>query len=357
MTPCRHFGECGGCTLQHLSPDDYRAAKRQTVSNALLQSGLGDVTVLAPQVMADRSRRRAVFKLSKSGGEVMVGFHAGRSHSIVDMRECLVLTPALFDLNAHLRGALTPILNDGEKADLYATETATGLDLSFHSPRKLNPALTGQIAKAFASAPVARILFNDQTVLEQQKPQIKLGSATVTLPPQAFLQATAEGEAALQARVLALTEGAKTVADLFAGLGTFTLPLAARARVHAVEQNGPALEALATAARGAQGLKPITTEKRDLFKSPLTPLELAAFDAVVLDPPRAGALAQIKALGASKVTRIAYVSCDAGSFARDARILADAGFVPGPVAPIDQFLFSLHIELVAGFTRKKGGRS
>src|SRR6202012_983964 len=134
------------------------------------------------------------------------------------------------------------------------------------------------------------------------------------------------------------------------------LPLAKRAKVHAVEQDGVALAALAEAARKAKGLKPVTTEKRDLFKTPLTPLELAGFDAVVLDPPRAGAEAQARALAASKVGRIAYVSCDAGSFARDARILADAGFVPGPVTPIDQFLFSMHIELVAGFTRKKTGR-
>ena len=173
------------------------------------------------------------------------------------------------------------------------------------------------------------------------------------MPPHAFLQASAAGEAALQARVLALTDGAKSVADLFAGLGTFTLPLARQAKVHAVEQNGTALQALAAAARATQGLKPVTTEKRDLFKRPLTPLELKAFDAVVLDPPRAGAEAQIRALAASGAGRIVYVSCDAASFARDARILADAGFVPGPVTPIDQFLFSAHIELVAGFSRKK----
>jgi 23S rRNA (uracil1939-C5)-methyltransferase len=199
-------------------------------------------------------------------------------------------------------------------------------------------------------------MVNDQIALEQQKPSIALGAALVALPPRAFLQATAQGEAALQARVLALTEGAKNIADLFAGLGTFTLKLAARARVHAVEQDGAALAALAAAARATQGLKPVTIEKRDLFKSPLTPLELNAFDAVVLDPPRAGAEAQIRALAASRLGRIVYVSCDAGSFARDARMLADAGFTPGPVTPIDQFLFSAHIELVAGMRRGRLAR-
>jgi len=165
------------------------------------------------------------------------------------------------------------------------------------------------------------------------------------------LQPTREGEAALTARVLALAEGAKTVADLFAGMGTFSLPLARRAKVHAVEQEGEALAVLAEAVRKAKGLKPVTTERRDLFKTPLTALELNRFDVVVLDPPRAGAEAQAKMLAASKLRRVIYVSCDAGSFARDAANLAKAGFRIGAVTPIDQFLYSDHIELVAGFAR------
>jgi 23S rRNA (uracil1939-C5)-methyltransferase len=156
---------------------------------------------------------------------------------------------------------------------------------------------------------------------------------------------------ALQARVLTLTQGAKQIADLFAGLGTFTLPLARRAKVHAVEQDPQALAALVEAARQAVGLKPITGERRDLFKLPLMPLELNRFDAVVLDPPRVGAEAQTRMLAASKIRNIAYVSCDAASFARDAAILVKAGFRAGPVTPVDQFLYSDHIELVAGFAR------
>ena len=166
-----------------------------------------------------------------------------------------------------------------------------------------------------------------------------------------FCKPTKQGEAALLARVLALTGGTKNIADLFAGLGTFSLPLARRAKVHAVEQDQAALVALTDAARKAKGLKPVTTEKRDLFKTPLTPLELNRFDAVVLDPPRVGAQTQVRALAASKVGRIAYVSCDAASFARDAAILANAGFRPGVVTPVDQFLYSDHIELVGSFTR------
>ena len=351
---CAHFGTCGGCTLQNQSPDDYRAGKRQSVIAALEKVGLGAVPVAEPVMAPLYSRRRAVLKIEKTKGVVEVGFHARASHAIADMRECLVLTPALLTLTQTLRDALAPILHDGEKAELHATDSNTGLDLSFRCERKLTPALTTALAKAFAAKGIARLLFNDDMVMEEAAPAVTFDGARVLLPPQAFLQATREGEAALQSHVLELTKGAKNIADLFAGLGTFTLALARKARVHAVEQDAGLLRALAAAARDASGLKPITTERRDLFKLPLTALELKAFDAVVLDPPRAGAQAQIRALAASKVPRIAYVSCDAASFARDAAILAGAGFKPGLVTPIDQFLYSGHIELVAGFAR--GGK-
>jgi 23S rRNA (uracil1939-C5)-methyltransferase len=173
----------------------------------------------------------------------------------------------------------------------------------------------------------------------------------VALSPETFLQPTADGEAALRARVVAAVRNAKAVADLFAGCGTFTFPLAEKAKVHAVELDKPAIAAIAAAAKATQGLKPVTTEARDLFKLPLSGDELKPYDAVVLDPPRAGAQAQARALAASSVRRIAYVSCNADSFARDARILLDGGYKPGAVTPVDQFLWSSHIELVAAFTR------
>jgi 23S rRNA (uracil1939-C5)-methyltransferase len=195
------------------------------------------------------------------------------------------------------------------------------------------------------------MVFNGEILLERTRPEIRLDEIIVIPPPHTFLQATTEGEVALQTYVVELAKGAKAIVDLFAGIGTFSLPLARRAKIHAVEQDGEALAALAEAARKTPGLKPVTAEKRDLFKTPLTVLELHRFDAAVLDPPRAGAEAQVKLLAASKIPRIAYVSCDAASFARDAATLAAGGFAMGDVTPIDQFLYSEHVEIVAGFRR------
>ena len=353
MTPCRHFGVCGGCSLQDLSPEAYRTRKRDSVVAALVAVGLGNVTVEETILVPQKTRRRAVFKIAKNREAVEIGFHAQRSHDIVDMHECLVLTPSLLALADVLRQALAPIFNPGEKAELHVNESDTGFDLAFRCERKLTPVMTSMLAKALTGKGIARILFNGDVLMENAAPSITLHGSKLALPPQAFLQATREGEAMLQECVLALTGTAKNLADLFAGLGTFTLALARKAKVHAVEQDGAALSALAAAARATPGLKPVTTERRDLFKVPMTPAELKPFNAVVLDPPRAGALGQAKALAASQIVRIVYVSCDAASFARDAAILVEAGFRPGSVTPIDQFLYSGHIELVAGFERSR----
>ena len=351
MSLCRHFGICGGCSLQDMTPDAYRRHKQGLVEKALARVGLNDAVVKDPILSPEKSRRRAVFKFGKEKGVVVSGFHAARSHAIVDMQECLVLSKTLLGFTATLRQELTPILAEGEKAEVHVIETEVGLDLAFRWPRKLTPSLTTEMAKAFASANIARIIFNGELLLERAKPAVRFDAIAVMPPPHAFLQATSEGETALQAGVIELTKGTRAIVDLFAGLGTFSLPLARRTKVHAVEQDGEALAALAEAARKTSGLKPVTTEKRDLFKTPLTVLELNRFDAAVLDPPRAGAEAQVKLLADSKIPRVAYVSCDAPSFARDAAVLVNAGFAMGDVTPVDQFLYSDHIELVAGFTR------
>ncbi len=362
---CRHFGNCGGCSLQDLMPDDYRAAKRAAVQHALMQAGV-NAEVLAPVIVPPRTRRRAVFKIKSLPEGLHIGFHAAKSHTVIDMHQCEVLTPDLFALVGKLRVALEKLMGVGEAAELHVTQTETGFDAGFRWKRKLTPVLTGELSHALSGLGIARLTLNEEIVFETAAPRVSLGGAPVILPPHVFLQSTVEGEKALQDHVLKIVGKAKPVADLFSGVGTFALPLAARTRVHAVEQDGPALTALAeaakhyssaapgTAGRGGAGLKPITTERRDLFKLPLTPAELNGYGAVVLDPPRGGAETQTRQLAKSRVPVIAYVSCDAGSFASDAAILVKGGYRLGPVTPIDQFLWSSHIELVAAFVRDKG---
>ena len=347
---CRHVGVCGGCTLQALPDAEYRARKRDDVVRVLTKYGVvaevGDIVEVPP-----KSRRRAVFNVARRRGCIEVGFHPIKSHAIVDMQECLVLTPALFALAASLRQTMPLLLVDGQDAEARVTEADNGLDIAFRAQPKLTPERSAKLAEIAPPLKPIRITWNGTLAFERAAPTVRLGKADVKLPPDTFLQPTREGEAALRDRVLAAAAGAKTIADLFSGCGTFALPLAERARVHAVEREAPMLDALSAAARATPGLKPVTTAKRDLFKVPLTPLELKPFDAVVLDPPRAGAQAQARELAQSKVPRLAYVSCDADSFARDASILIEGGYRLGAVTPVDQFLWSSHIELVAGFAR------
>jgi 23S rRNA (uracil1939-C5)-methyltransferase len=348
---CAHFGSCGGCTYQDMPDAAYRAMKRDGVLAALATHGLSDVTVAEAVEASPATRRRATLKVEKREGRTLIGFHAARSHTIVDLEECRVMTSALTALVAGLRGMMQAILHEGEKTELHVTATDTGPDLVLRWKRLVSPALTAHLANWAGRLGIARITAGAETLIEMQVPSIRIGRATVKLPPDAFLQATAEGEAALVAHVTAHLSDAKSVCDLFCGCGTFALPLAERARVHAVELDGAMLSALGAATRTTPGLKPVTTEKRDLFKRPLAATELARFDGVVLDPPRAGALAQARALAQSRIPRIAYVSCNPASFARDARLLVDGGYRMGPVTPVDQFLWSSHIELVAGFAR------
>ncbi len=296
-----------------MPPADYAASKRAMVQHALMRAGV-NAEVLAPVIVPPRTRRRAVLKIKSLPEGLHIGFHAARSHTVIDMHQCEVLTPRLFVLVGELRKRLEPLFGVGEAAELHVTETGTGFDAQFRWRDGLTPALTAELSKALGGIGIARLTMGRDTVFETAIPTVTIGGAAVALPPGPFLQATAEGEAALQARVLQITGKAKNVADLFSGVGTFALPLARKARVHAVEQDKPALAALVAAAK-SPGLKPVTTEARDLFKLPLTPGELAPYDAVVLDPPRAGAEAQARALARSRVPVIAYVSCDAASFA------------------------------------------
>lgn len=351
MTICRHFGTCGGCSFQDMPDDAYRALKRSFVADALAQHGLESVEVDNVIEVKPATRRRAVFKIAKRHGEVLAGFHAAQSHAIVDMHECRVIAPRLFALVGQLRELFTLLLNDGEDAEAHATDTDTGPDIALRWSRKPATAISAELARWAQKNKVARVTLNGSIATEFATPAVQFGKARVALPPESFLQPTREGETVLQQYVLAGVKNAKSVADLFAGCGTFTFPLAERARLHAVEFDKSALSAIANAARATQGLKPIATETRDLFKLPLSGGELKPFDAVVLDPPRVGALAQAKALAVSSVRRIAYVSCNAETFARDARILVNGGYRLIAVTPVDQFLWSAHIELAAAFAR------
>jgi 23S rRNA (uracil1939-C5)-methyltransferase len=313
--------------------------------------GLAEVEIAEPIAVPPRSRRRAVFKIARRAGVTEVGFHALKSHAIVDMQECLVLTPALFALAGRLRSAMHALLKDGQDAEAHVTEAENGFDIAFRAATKLTPALVAALATGSTLLKAIRVTWNGALAFESATPFVQFGRAVVKLPPESFLQPTRAGEAALQAEVQEAVGRARTVADLFSGCGTFSLPLAERARIHAVEREPAMLDALAAAARATQGLKPVTTARRDLFKLPLTAAELNKFDAVTLDPPRAGAEAQARELAKSQVARLAYVSCDAETFARDARTLVDGGYRIGAVLPVDQFLWSAHIELVAAFAR------
>jgi 23S rRNA (uracil1939-C5)-methyltransferase len=348
---CRHFGVCGGCAVQDLPAEDYRNFKRNLIAEALARYGLGDSVIEDVVPVPPRSRRRATFKVAKRDGRTELGFHAAGSHAIVDMRECLVLTPELFNVAQGLRQMMAALLQDGEGAELYAVEADNGFDLAIAWKRRPTSNAIAGIAHWAPKLGVVRVTANGELLYRAASPEIALGRARVPLPARAFLQPTRAGELMLQQRVLETVGKARAVVDLFAGCGTFTLPLAERARVHAVDSDAPMLEALADGARATPGLKPISTEKRDLFRRPLEPKELDRFDAAVLDPPRAGALSQAKTLNLSGIKRIAYVSCDAASFARDARALTDGGFRLDRVLGVDQFLWSAHIELVASFAR------
>nr|WP_114861511.1 methyltransferase [Azospirillum brasilense] len=351
--PCSHFGTCGGCTLQHMEDAAYAAWKVGLVQGALARVGLGDVPMEPLSRTPAAARRRARFAALKRGRRVWLGFNERMSHRLTDLAECPVLRSGLFALVEPLRGLLLSVLPDGGACDVIATDLEGGIDLVLVGPRSLDRAARERLVAFGEAEGVARISWQadergtPEPIAHRRPLAVSFAGLPVTPPPGAFLQASAEGEAALVAAVLANIGEPKRVADLFAGLGTFAVPLAQRAAVHAVEGDAPALAALNKAA----GALRLTTERRDLFENPLTAKELARFDAVVFDPPRAGAAAQAQALAGSKVPRVVAVSCNPATFARDARTLVDGGYVLSRVYPVDQFLWSAHVEVVGVFSR------
>jgi 23S rRNA (uracil1939-C5)-methyltransferase len=352
--PCRHFGRCGGCTLQHLAPDLYTSFKPRIITDALARQGIRDVQLRPIDISPPGSRRRATLKAKRDGNRIMLGFHEASSHSIVDLLECPILSPALTALLRPLRTLLNTLLPAKGAATVTLDESDRGVDLGLKLPVSPDLAALEMLAAFAESQDLARLWWLDQAeapipIAERRRPTVRLGDIDVDLPPGAFRQATAAGELALTRAVIEAAGSAQQVADLFAGLGTFALPLPAR-RVHAVEQSPAASEALAAAIRRAQRTG-LTVERRDLFSRPLLPAELNRYDAVLFDPPRAGAASQCEQLAQSTVPTVIAVSCNPASFARDAAILLKGPYRLEWVLPVDQFLWSNHVELIAVFRR------
>ncbi len=349
---CAHFGSCGGCAVQHWNAARYRDWKRAVVVETLAQAGL-DAEVDGLIDAHGEGRRRAVFHARRRGADnnLQVGFAALRAHDIVAIERCPVLAPSLAGALDAAR-AIAEVLAPARKPlDIQVTASDGGLDIDVRGSGPLPPALSGKLAQLTERRRLARLTRHGDLVAQRASPTVSMGRARVALPPGAFLQATEAGEEALAALVAEHAGKAKAITDLFCGLGPFALRLAERARVTALDGDAEAIAALTRAAATTSGLKPVDAQARDLFRRPLLAAELKAFDAVIFAPPRQGAEAQARALAASNVPLVVAVSCHAGTFARDARILVDGGYRLTRVTPVDQFLYSAHVELVARFEK------
>lgn len=351
---CPHFGICGGCALQHWTTGRYRAWKRELVVTALRQAGFDAGIEAAVGDMVDahgEGRRRAVFHARRGPKDVLqVGFAALNAHRIVPIDHCPILAPGLAGaLDA--AWAIAETLGTLPKPlDIQATASDTGLDVDVRGSGPLDAQRSVALARLAEKHRLARLTRHGELVVQRAAPTVRMGRAAVVLPPGAFLQATAAGEAALARLVADHVGNAKSVADLFCGVGPFTLRLAERAKVSAADADAAAIAALREAAK-TPGLKPIVAERRDLFRRPFLAHELAQHDVVVFDPPRQGAEAQARALADSKPPLIVAVSCNPATFARDAKILAAGGYRLTAVMPVDQFRYSGHVEIVARFAR------
>ncbi|NOC84654.1 class I SAM-dependent RNA methyltransferase [Ruegeria sp. HKCCD6428] len=346
--PCRHYKACGGCQLQHASDTFVTDWKLQVVRKALMAQDLK--APLRPiHTSPEQSRRRATIAVRRTKKGTLAGFHGRASDTITEIPDCRLLDPALIaaipvaealaNLGASRKGVLAVTL----------TLSEAGLDVAVTGGKPLDGPLELALAQATEKHGLARLSWDDEVIAMRHAPVQRFGAAGVTPPPGAFLQATKDGEKALLKAVSEATRGAKRIVDLFAGSGTFSLPLAESAEVHAVEGEAAMIEALDQGWRRAQGLKRVTTEARDLFRRPLMPDELKTFDAIVLDPPRAGAEAQVDEIAQAQRPVIAYVSCNPVTFARDAKTLVNAGYTLEWVQVVDQFRWSTHTELAARF--------
>jgi 23S rRNA (uracil1939-C5)-methyltransferase len=346
---CRHFGTCGSCSLQMMAPAAYLEWKRGLVIAALEARGIA-AEVLPVTPVAPRSRRRAVFAARREGKDIHLGFRERLAHTFVEIEACDIIRPALLAAIPAVRRLVQPLNLPKKGATVTVIETETGLDVSL-TEVEADTGVKAKLIREAVAGGFARLSLAGEILVEARQPVVMIGDVPVAVPPGAFLQAVVEAEAALAERVIAGVGKARKVADLFSGVGTFALRLAKSAEVRAVELEGPALAALDRAWRQTPGLKRITIEGRDLNRRPVFAHELKGIDAVVFDPPRDGAAPQAKELAQSGVPVIVAVSCNPTTFARDARYLLDKGYKIGPVEPVDQFLFTHHVELVAVFRK------
>ena len=350
MPVCRHFGVCGGCVAQHMGDRLYAEWKRDIAVAALRQRGL------APEVAPLRrvppgTRRRAVLTARRQGRSIVLGYHRRKSLELVDIEECPVLVPEIRAQFPALRAIAAAL--PAPEVRFAVLSTPTGLDVAVAAGgSRLQPAAAAAIARIVTQHRLARIAIDGDIIVERAAPALNAAGVNVPVPPGAFVQAVEEAERVMTGLVVGAVGAAKRVADLFCGVGTFTFDLARRARVLALDRDQAAIAALAAGARRAQGLRPIEAKVRDLFRVPLSAKELQGFDAVVFDPPRAGALSQARQLARSQVPTVVAVSCDPGTLARDLRLLIDGGYAVESVTPIDQFLFSAHVEAVAVLRRQ-----
>ncbi|MTI42696.1 23S rRNA m(5)U-1939 methyltransferase [Roseibium hamelinense] len=348
---CPHFGTCGGCTVQHLDEPSYLDWKTGLVTSALRDRGI--LHTVEPTVPSKPgSRRRAVLTAAWSGRTLVLGYHEKASKRLVDVRECPVLKPEIVALLPNLRNLAQQVTPKKGELKVVVLWTKSGPDVSLEGAEKSYDRKIPALSKSAAEMDLARLSVNGETLIEIRPPVLDMGKIPVVAPPGGFIQATEAAEEELSRLVFNGLGQAKEIADLFCGSGTFALRIARSANVHAVEGDDKALRALDKALRTPRGLKRVTMERRDLFRRPLIKHELEPYDAVVFDPPRAGAQAQAEALAASNIGTVVAVSCNPATLARDLRILIDGGYVLHTVTPVDQFLYSPHIECVAVLKRE-----
>ncbi|TIQ21260.1 MAG: class I SAM-dependent RNA methyltransferase [Mesorhizobium sp.] len=352
---CRHFTECGGCAIQHLEAEAYHRWKRDKVAHALNSKGITcDIDALVP--CAPQTRRRVVFTARRSEAGMLLGFVRALSSEIISIEECPISLPDIVAKLDRLTALAELVCATTKSFRMTVTATASGLDVAVHESGKLGENQRRVASNFVIAQGLARLSIDGEIIIEPKKPVVMFGDIAVAVPPGAFLQATEAAEQAMADIVGRHLARAKKVADLFAGCGSFALRLAAKSEVHAVEGDAAALSALDRAFRFASGLKRVTSERRDLFRRPLTFKELNAFDGIVFDPPRAGAEDQSKQIARSDVPLVAAVSCNPVTLARDLRILIDGGYALKSVTPIDQFLWSPHVETVALLEKPKRRR-